>query len=192
MIKAVLLDLDDTLVGNHMDTFMPRYFALLSRYAEVYLPPDQFVRVLLTSSQAMIMDSDPALTNREVFWQTFEAQTGLAPAVMEPFFDTFYREQFSALAAVTQFRETAVSLVNFVQQQGYKVVIATNPMFPRQAVLERLRWAGLPADEFNFDLITSYENMHSTKPNRFYYQEILQRIGVAAAGSANGRRQLGK
>lgn len=181
MLKAILFDLDDTLLGNHMDTFIPRYFAMLSQYVEAYLKRDQFIKVLLVSSRAMSMNTNPALTNRDVFWQSFEEQTGLETAVMEPFFETFYREQFPALAAVTQFRETAVSLVDFAQQQGYQVAIATNPMFPRPAVEERLRWAGLPADAYNFDLITTYENMHATKPHLSYYEEILQRLGVEAA-----------
>jgi HAD superfamily hydrolase (TIGR01549 family) len=100
---------------------------------------------------------------------------------MEAYFETFYREEFPVMADVAQRRETAVSLVQFVQQQGVQVVIATNPMFPRAAVVERLRWAGLPAAEFAFDLITTYENMHTTKPHLAYYQEILREIGAAAS-----------
>ncbi len=181
MIKAVLFDLDDTLLGNHMDTFIPRYFALLSQYAAAYLPRDQFLKVLLTSSQAMTSNTDLSLTNRDVFWQSFTAQTALDAAEMEAYFETFYREEFPIMADVAQRRETAVSLVQFLQQQGYQVVIATNPMFPRAAVVERLRWAGLPAAEFSFDLITTYENMHTTKPHLAYYQEILREIGAAAS-----------
>jgi FMN phosphatase YigB (HAD superfamily) len=56
-------------------------------------------------------------------------------------------------------------------------------MFPRPAVETRLRWAGLPVSEFDFALITSYENMHTTKPRPAYYEEILAQIGVAAAES---------
>jgi len=180
MLKAVLFDLDDTLLGNHMDTFIPRYFGLLGHYAEAYLPRDEFLKVLMTATQMMTENVDPLLTNREVFWQSFAEQTGLDSAKVEPFFDTFYEDQFLALESVTTYRETAVSLVKACQSQNLKVVIATNPMFPRPAVEARLRWAGLSVTEYEFDLVTTYENMHATKPQPAYYQEVLERIGISA------------
>lgn len=180
MLKAVLFDLDDTLLGNHMDTFLPRYFGLLGQYAEAYLPRDEFLKVLMTATHIMTANVDPLVTNREVFWHSFAEQTGLDSAELEPFFEAFYSEQFLALESVMTRRETAVSLVKACQSQNLKVVIATNPMFPRLAVEARLKWAGLPVTEYDFDLVTTYENMHATKPQPIYYQEVLQMIGVSA------------
>jgi HAD superfamily hydrolase (TIGR01549 family) len=180
MLKAVLFDLDDTLLGNHMDTFIPRYFSLLGKYAEAHLPRDEFLQVLLVATQMMASNTDPAQTNREVFWHSFTSQTGLNAKEMEPFFDKFYQNEFMAMESVVTRRETAVSLVRLCQQKGCKIVIATNPMFPRTAVEARLRWAGLPVTEFDFDLVTTYEMMHATKPHPAYYEEIMTHIGVAA------------
>jgi HAD superfamily hydrolase (TIGR01549 family) len=180
MLKAVLFDLDDTLLGNHMDTFIPRYFALLGQYAEAYLPRDEFLKILMMATRVMIANVDPSLTNREVFWHTFVEQTGLSQDEVEPFLDAFYVDQFLALESVTTRRETAVSLIKACQSQNLKIVIATNPMFPRLAVEARLKWAGLPVTAYDFDLVTTYENMHATKPQPSYYQEVLQMIGVPA------------
>jgi FMN phosphatase YigB (HAD superfamily) len=55
------------------------------------------------------------------------------------------------------------------------VVIATNPIFPETAIRQRMEWAGV--SDFPFKLITSYEVMHSAKPNSLYYREILEYIG---------------
>lgn len=178
MIKAVLFDLDDTLLGNHMDTFIPQYFSLLGRYAEAYLPRDQFLKILMVATQVMVKNTDPTITNRDAFWQSFTEQTGLNAAEMESFFTRFYENQFLQLESVVSRRETAVPLVKLCQQKGLKVVVATNPMFPSPAIEARLNWAGLPVAEFEFDLITTYENMHATKPHPIYYQEILDRIDV--------------
>jgi HAD superfamily hydrolase (TIGR01549 family) len=180
MLKAVLFDLDDTLLGNHMDTFIPRYFGLLGQYAEAYLPRDEFLKTLMAATHVMTGNTDPTMTNRDVFWQSFNKQTGLDAQEMEPFFDAFYANQFLALESVMTRRETAVSLVNLCQQKGCKVVVATNPMFPRLAIEARLAWAGLPVSAYDFDLVTTYENMHATKPHPVYYEEILMQIGVAA------------
>lgn len=180
MLKAVLFDLDDTLLGNHMDTFIPRYFALLGQYAEKYMPQDAFLKVLMVATQMMVSNTDSSIANRDVFWQSFHAQTGLDTDEMERYFNEFYRNQFSVLEGVVTRRETAVSLVQLCQQKGYKVVVATNPMFPRPAIEARLAWAGLPVGDYDFDLVTTYEDMHATKPHPGYYEEILARIGVAA------------
>lgn len=179
MIKAILFDLDDTLLGNDMDRFLPGYFALLGQYAEKYMSRDQFLQELMTSTQAMIRNVDPALSNRDVFWQTFAARTGLDAVELEAFFEQFYRNQFHQLRNRTEKRPFAQKLVQYCLDHNLDVVIATNPLFPLMAIEARLAWAGLPVTEYNFALVTAYENMHAAKPQRAYYSEILERIGCA-------------
>lgn len=181
MLKAILFDLDDTLLGNDMDRFLPGYFDLLGRFAEKYLPRDQFLPELLASTEAMIRNVDPALSNRDVFWQTFEQRTGLDSAELEAFFEQFYRNQFLQLRNRTEKRPFAPQLVQFCLDHNLKVVVATNPLFPLIAIEARLDWAGLPVDEFDFALVTGYENMHAAKPQTAYYSEILAKIGCAPA-----------
>ncbi|MEZ4590306.1 MAG: HAD family hydrolase [Chloroflexota bacterium] len=181
MLKAILFDLDDTLLGNDMDRFLPGYFDLLGRFAEKYLPRDQFLPELLASTEAMIRNVDPALSNRDVFWQTFEQRTGLDSAELELFFEQFYRNQFLQLEGRTEKRPFAAQLVQFCFDHNLEVVVATNPLFPLIAIEARLAWAGLPVDQYNFALVTGYENMHAAKPQPAYYTEILQKIGCAPA-----------
>ena len=52
-------------------------------------------------------------------------------------------------------------------------MIATNPLFPRTAIYQRLEWAGLPPDKYPFSLIPSYETFHFAKPNPTYFAEFL-------------------
>ena len=179
MLKAVLFDLDDTLLGNDMDRFLPGYFGLLGKFAEKYLPRDQFLQELLASTEAMIRNVDPTVSNRDVFWQTFEQRTGLMAAELEPFFEQFYRNQFSQLRDRTEKRPFATKLAQYCLEQNLAVVVATNPLFPRIAIDARLDWAGLPVTEFDFALVTTYENMHAAKPQPAYYSEILDKIECA-------------
>ncbi|WP_420630267.1 HAD family hydrolase [Candidatus Leptofilum sp.] len=181
MFKAILFDLDDTLLGNEMDHFLPGYFELLGQFAERYLPRDQFLQELMICTEAMIRNVDPALSNREVFWQRFEQRTGLDSAKMEPFFEQFYRHQFHQLQGRTEKRPFAPQLVQFCLDHNLDVVVATNPLFPRIAIEARLDWAGLPVDAYNFALVTAYENMHAAKPQPAYYAEILDKIGCQPA-----------
>jgi FMN phosphatase YigB (HAD superfamily) len=62
-----------------------------------------------------------------------------------------------------------------LKSKGYKLVIATNPLFPLKAILHRINWAGLDPDDFIY--ISSYEKNHYCKPQVKFYEEVLNGIG---------------
>lgn len=180
-IKTILFDLDDTLLANNMDSFIPRYFTLLGEYARPLFPdPRKLFQELMVGTQAMVANTDPELTNREVFWQVFSQRNELDPERTERFFSRFYEESFTELQSVTERRPVASELVEACLTGGLKVAIATNPLFPLRAIEHRLTWAGLPPASYDFALVTSYETMHAAKPHVAYYREILERIGADA------------
>jgi FMN phosphatase YigB (HAD superfamily) len=57
---------------------------------------------------------------------------------------------------------------------GHQVVIATNPLFPAEAINQRMAWAGV--NGFPYALVTTMENSRYFKPDPKYYQEILTKI----------------
>lgn len=181
MIQSLLLDLDDTLLGNEVDVFMQGYFSLLSEYAGQLFDSSTFLPQLMQSTRAMIQNTDPNFTNDQVFWQSFEKLTGGKRDELEPFFQVFYEEEFARLRPATQRRPAAATIVRAAREQGLSVVVTTNPLFPRIAIEQRLEWAGIPVDEHDFALVTSYENMHAAKPQPAYYREILATVGAAPA-----------
>lgn len=177
MIETVLFDLDDTLLGNMMDRFLPGYFSLLAAYARpMFADEKKFITLLVAATQAAIADTSPTSTIREVFWAYFAEQTGLDPAEAEPFFNQFYETEFLKLAAVTETRPVAAKVVQGAFDRGWQVVIATNPLFPRRAIEHRLEWAGIPVTRYPFQLVTTYETMHAAKPHTAYYQEIMDTV----------------
>ena len=56
------------------------------------------------------------------------------------------------------------------------MVLATNPVFPKVAVLERLSWSGMKPEEFV--LITYMENSKYCKPDPRYFLEICEKLGT--------------
>jgi len=58
----------------------------------------------------------------------------------------------------------------------YKLILATNPMWPAAVVDYRLEIAGIQPSEFEF--ITHAENMSSCKPNVHYYQELKNKLNL--------------
>jgi len=179
MIKTILFDLDDTLLGNSMDTFLPQYFALLQDYATRVLKVENFVPSVLQATKVMAQDTDPAATNYEIFWRAINQLLDLDFSMSEGLFDDFYLGDFNQLQGITQTFPAAAELIRACFRQGYQIVIATNPMFPRLAVEARLTWAGVPTAEFSYKLVTTIENMHATKPHQAYYREILAKINCA-------------
>lgn len=177
MIKTILFDLDDTLLGNDMDTFLPPYFALCGELGRQYLPGDEFMQALLLASRSMVENSDPNVTNNEIFWTRFSDITGLDRNVVNEEFDSFYRHEFNQLQDITEHTPLAAQIMDWCFDRDLKVVIATNPMFPRRAVESRLSWAGIPVSKYPYALVTTIENMHATKPHQAYYREILEVVG---------------
>lgn len=63
-----------------------------------------------------------------------------------------------------------------LKARGVRVALATNPIFPRIATEQRIRWAGLAPEDFA--LYTTYENSTFCKPNPDYYREVVRTLGV--------------
>lgn len=180
MIEAVLLDLDDTLLGNSMETFIPRYLDLITRFAAEHVDRETMTEVLLLGTAAVRKNTDPNITNREAFWKYFTQKTNIQADPIEAVFDPFYRSDFHLLQEITTRQPVAADLVRLCFERDLKVVIATDPLFPSSAVEARLAWAGIPVDELPYTLVTTYEDMHATKPHKAYYREILTKIETPA------------
>lgn len=176
MSLTVLLDLDNTLISNDMGRFLPAYLKLLSDYLSEW-PADKVIHELLAGTKVMVEKNSPANTLEKEFNRVFYPRLGIEKSQIQDRIDQFYREGFPTLRGITSQRPEALDLVSFLFKKGYLVVIATKPIFPYTAIEQRLRWAGLPVDQFPFSLVTSYESFHFCKPNPAYLAEILAQLG---------------
>jgi FMN phosphatase YigB (HAD superfamily) len=174
-IRAVLFDLDDTLLENSVDRFLKAYFGLLTPHMAHLVPPEKFIAALVHATGAMIKNTDPAITNRQAFIDDFFPRVGRTAEEMMPLFDDFYAVQFGKLRSLTHPNPSARAAIQAAFDTGCDVVIATNPIFPETAIRQRMQWAGV--SDFPFKLITSFEMMHAAKPSCRYYREILEHIG---------------
>jgi FMN phosphatase YigB (HAD superfamily) len=176
MKLTLLLDLDGTLLDIQMDTFLQAYFQALTRFLSPYVSPELLLPALMQGTWQMFANRDPRRTLRQAFNQTFFPQIRIEPQALMPAIDRFYEEIFPTLRAFAQPRPDARRLVEWAFEQGHRVAITTNPIFPRRAIEHRLTWAGLPPERYPFELITSYEDFHFCKPAIEYYAEVLGRL----------------
>jgi FMN phosphatase YigB (HAD superfamily) len=174
---TLLLDLDDTLLNTNMDAFIPAYFQALSAALADVITPEMMLPALMEGTRAMQANKDPALILREVFDAHFFPKLNMDRTVLQGRIDQFYDDVFPGLGSLTTPIPEAVCLVDWAFEQGHRVVIATNPLFPLKAIQHRLRWAGLPTEKYPFALVTCYEKMHFTKEMVAYYPEVLAQLG---------------
>lgn len=176
-LKALLLDLDGTLLENNMERFLPHYFQRLSAWVSAIMPPNAFITHLMQATQKMLTN-DGRDTNEEVFAAAFYPLAGRPREEIEPFLDQFYTREFPKLRADTRRRPEARTVVQMALDRGYDLVVATNPLFPATAIWQRLEWAGVA--DFPYRLVTTYENSRACKPNPLYFQQICDTIGRPA------------
>ncbi len=177
MTLTLLLDLDDTLLDTNMDAFVPAYFQSLARHLEGRVQPEAMLAALMSGTQRMLASQDPAHTLQEVFEAEFYPKLRISKEQLAGAIEDFYDNVFPALGRLTQRREGAAELVNWAFSKGYRVAVATDPLFPRKATYQRIRWAGLDPDRF--DLISSFETFHFSKSHPAYFAEVLGRLGWA-------------
>lgn len=174
MIKAILFDLDGTLLYSDLELFTKHYFSMLREEFKKIGDADSLFKSLNIAVTKMMQNRGPK-SNNEVFWEEFEKLVSIDRNIMEDFFYNFYIEKFPKLKDTVKARPNpyAKEVIEKAFDLGLKVVIATNAVFPLIAIRERLRWAEI--DNFNYDLITSMEIMHACKPFPEYYKEILEK-----------------
>lgn len=177
MTLTLLLDLDDTLLLNPATAFQPAYLKALAKELSQHFDPQVMIRELLAATDRMIENENPSQTLEQTFDAAFYPALNVQRSDVQSAIEHFYADVFPHLQSVTQPRPEALRLVELAQQKGYRLVVATNPLFPLTAIQQRLAWAGLPVDTTPFAAVTSYEGYHFAKPNPAYYAEILAQIG---------------
>lgn len=176
MISVIFFDLDGTLLPMDQDIFLKAYLGgLAKKMAPRGYDPDLLVKSIWKGTGAMVMN-DGSARNDDVFWKTFSDVYGRDTRVDEPIFEAFYRDEFQDISKACGFDSRAAQTVAVLKEMGYRLVLATNPLFPAIATYSRTRWAGL--NPLDFEYITTYENSYHCKPNPDYYREILGKLNL--------------
>lgn len=174
--KAVLFDLDGTLLPMDQDLFIKAYFGgLAKKLAPLGYDPNALVDAIWQGTEAMIKN-DGTRTNEQAFWDVFCRKMGLSARNDEAAFEEFYKADFQKVQNVCGFDHRAAEIVHRLRGADITTVLATNPIFPAVATESRMRWAGLCPEDFA--LYTTYENSSYCKPSHAYYTEITKRLGV--------------
>lgn len=177
-LKAVLFDLDGTLLPMDQDVFVKAY---LGSFAQKLAPhgydPKQFIQAVWLGVSAMVKN-DGSRYNETRFYDAFEKIFGQKTYDDAHLMDEFYQKEFENAKQVCGFNPKAKTVVQKIKSMGLRVVLATNPIFPAIATQKRMGWAGFEPNDF--ELYTTFENSRFCKPNLAYYQDILNQLDLKA------------
>lgn len=175
-MKAILFDLDGTLLPLDEKLFVDIYFTELSKvFSEYNIESNKLVEAIWTATHEIIKN-DGKRTNEEAFWEKFKSIINIDLSNVKEVLEKFYaNEFFTKLKKCSTENNLAKVAVNLAKKNGRKVVLATNPVFPIDALV-RLKWTGLDIDDF--DYVTHYSNSSFSKPNPKYYLDLCKKLNV--------------
>lgn len=175
-ITTVLFDLDGTLLPMDQEIFVKTYLGMLAKTLAPHgYDPEALVAAIWGGTRAMIKNTGEQW-NEDVFWEDFKGRFGEEALQDLPLFDAFYRTEFAKVQTVCGHNPKAAEAVAAIKRMGFRVALATNPIFPATATEQRIRWAGLKPEDF--ELYTTYENARRCKPNPDYYRDVIRALGV--------------
>jgi len=173
LLKAVLFDLDNTLIHFDEREFFETYIPRISRVFSDLMSPEILVERLLLSTH-MLARNDGQMSNADYFMNSFASgYEGQREEIWRRFI-TFYESEFDRFRALVSVPPHVREVFRKLRRKGMKLVIASNPIWPQIVQMKRLSWAGL--GDFRFDLVTHIENMSYCKPRLEYYLQVCQKI----------------
>lgn len=176
--NTVLFDLDGTLLPINGEAFEAIYFKGLSSYFLDKYEPKEFIKLIWTATKAMVLDTS-SKTNEEAFMDALQALVNEDITWMQERFNQFYLNEFDQIKIAVTPNPSIQKAVKLLKEKGYRLIIATNPMFPKIAIEKRIEWTG--CDRNDFEYVTSFEKNHYCKPQLKFYEEVLSDLDLDAS-----------
>ena len=172
---AILFDLDNTLILFDEQDFFSNYTRELTDFFNDLIDPKSFVKRLLDSTQKLVQN-DGKLLNIDFFMNSFTHGLDINLDILLARFDRFYKLKFSRLRKIAKTIPGASEIVHDLAADGYRLVIASNPLLPLEAQWMRIGWADMA--DLSYKLVTGIDNSNYCKPRIEYYQEICRKIDL--------------
>ncbi|MBQ2972217.1 MAG: HAD family hydrolase [Ruminococcus sp.] len=176
MKKLIMTDLDCTLLPMNQDEYIKIYINEIAKmfYERGY--DGKAVATATMKASYMMAKNDGSRINAEVFEEAFLALVKEDAEKLIEIFPEVYGDRYNAIKTVTRPNPFIKEIVELMREKAQFVVVATQPMFPLEAVEKRLSWIGLLPSQF--DDITVYDKSTFCKPNVGYYKEIMDKFGA--------------
>ncbi len=172
-----LFDLDGTLTDISEDEFARKYFSLIAEHSDGTFEMTDFFRAINIALDSLTSNRDGKKNNYELFMEVFASKMpDHDVSFFESFFSDFYSSSYKELSRIVRPNDRMISTLLGLKEMGFHIVLATNPIFPEEAIFKRLFWIGLDPEIFSH--VTTMENSHYVKPQVEYYLEAASAVSA--------------
>lgn len=171
----VLLDMDGTLISQPGALF----HQLFTVFALLRLAPLGDFKTLLRAAREtkhILLSEHSFASNRDAFFETLAQELHVTRAKVERFAQRFFDSDYPFICLILGADENARRLIDLLHATGRHVTLATNAVFGRREIELRLKASNLYLHDF--DYVTSWDVMKSTKPHKNFFEETMKVIGA--------------
>ena len=171
----VLIDMDGTLIGQPGALFS-QLFTMFVFWRLSGL--GKFTELVKATFKAkdILLSSHNFATNRDAFFETIAREMNTTRARVERFAGRFFDSDYPFICLFLHSEPGARRLLDLLHATGRHVTLATNAVFGPREIELRLKASHLYLHDF--DLVTSWDVMKSTKPHSGFFEDTLDRIGA--------------
>lgn len=185
MLKAVVFDMDDTLLSINLSAFIAVFardeaalLADISRKSPLSMFAT-FGAALYALNNGEREDDD---TNQVFFQKQIERRCGipLSDPLIADVLSYYEREILPGKndgIINARPREGAREAIEAVASRGLRCALLTNPSFTRDCIECRMGWGDML--DMPFELVTTMENSTRCKPSANYYLDSIAKMGLA-------------
>lgn len=184
MLKAVVFDMDDTLLSINLSAFIAVYArdeaALLADIARKS-PLSMFAAFGAALYALNNGERDDDATNLEFFQKQIARRSGVPlsdPAIADVL--SYYEREILPAKndgiINARPREGAREAIDAVASRGLRCALLTNPSFSRECIECRMGWGDML--DMPFELVTTMENSTRCKPSADYYLQSIAKLGL--------------
>ncbi len=178
MRKAVFFDLDGTLLPLDMDMFIRQYYEAIHDMGIMRRIHAHSGHEIFQKAVYAMIANDGRATNADVFFSMIDRLSDIGSDNLLALMEGFYNGGYRRIRESAKCDPRAAEVIRTLKSKGYRLILSTNPMFPDIATDQRVKWAGLSPNDFEY--ISYYDNSSFCKPNLGYFREILKKTGLNA------------
>ncbi len=186
MLKAVVFDMDDTLLSINLSAFLAVYLRDEARLLGDIGRKNPFSALAALGGTFYELNAndrplDDNRTNEEFYIETIKRRSGVPlddPVIAEAF--AYYEHEVlphrnDGIISARP-RVGAREAVETVVDLGLTVALLTNPSFSRACIACRMGWGDML--DMPFELVTTMENSRRCKPDPRYYLDAIEALGL--------------
>ena len=178
MIKAVLLDMEDTLLQGVNCSVGESIQQSIESVSRSNPSTAEMASAYAAALNQLASHRDMMTCNAEVLSGSIAESLHMSHEETEDRLDLFFAFLNDTIRKYVFADPCSVPLVSALLEQNLAVALAVQPIYPETSILEWLDWTGLSPYKDDLEFIACSRDLHFVKPDPAFYAEIVARIGV--------------